>query len=163
MNIPVEYDDEYEWKTRTLCFCRQKKKHSLFPTSIPTLKLDLWGLRISITEGVCCGTVSTARSFKLPKPRTELHLAELSLTKRTPNRSKTITWADVARRNSVEDPTWHIKAHSEQACPPIHPDSVQYSWTWLAERAYSANQWEPSDQLMLSLFQLSSVAMFKLG
>ena len=78
MNILVEYDDGYEGKTLTLCFCRRKKKHSLFPTSIPTLKLDIRGLRILITEGVCYGTVPTAHLFQLLKPRPKLPRAELA-------------------------------------------------------------------------------------
>ena len=65
-------------KTLTLCFFRRKKKRSLCPTSIPALKLDMRGLRISITEGVYFGTVPTAHLFKFPKPRTELHRAELA-------------------------------------------------------------------------------------
>ena len=60
MNITIEYDDEYEQKTLTLSYYDQKKKGHLSPTLIPTLKLNIQGLRISITEGVCCGIVPTS-------------------------------------------------------------------------------------------------------
>ena len=48
-----------------------------------------------------------------------------SLTERTPNRSKTITWADVVRGNPIEKPTQHTNARFARARPPIQPDGVQ--------------------------------------
>ena len=57
-----------------------------------------------------------------------------SLTTRTPKRAKTITWADVARGNSTENPTRPIKARSARTQPLMQHGGDQCRWTWMAGR-----------------------------
>ena len=78
MNIPVEYNGEYEQKRLSICFFLQHKNHHLYSISIPALKLDMQGLRVSITEGVCWGTVPTAYLSQILNIRPELPWAELA-------------------------------------------------------------------------------------
>ena len=121
MNIPVEYDDEKEkMKTNPMLMPAKEDKKPFIPYIDQYLEAKYAGIKrlnhrgSVLRDSTNCPLIQASEAKNRDTPG-----RANSLTTRTPKRAKTITWADVARGNSVENPTRPIKARSARTQPPM--------------------------------------------
>ena len=96
---------------------------------------DTHGLELLLRDSTNCPLIQASKAKNQATPGG----ANL-LSTRTPERAKTITWADVARGNSVEKPIRPIRARLARTKPLMQHGGVQCRWTWLAGGACSATK-----------------------
>ena len=126
MNIPVEYDDEYEQQNTNPLLLPSKEEKPFIPYIDPYLEAKYAGIKNLNHRGSVLRDSTNCPLIQASKAKNQATPDGANfLTKRTPNRPKTITWADVARGNPRENPTQHIKVRLEQARPLIQPGGVQ--------------------------------------
>ena len=119
MNIPVKYDDDS-------LLLPSKEEKSFIPYINPYLEPNYAGIKnlnhrgSVLRDSINCPLIQASKAKNRATPG-----GANSLIKRTPTRSKTNTWADVARGNPLVNPTQHIKASSDRARPPIEPGGIQ--------------------------------------
>ena len=129
MNIPVEYDDEKEKRNTNPMLLPPKEEKPFIPYIDPYLEAKYVGIKrlnhrgSVLRDSTNCPLIPASNSKA--KNRATPGGANL-LSTRTPKRAKTITWADVARGNSVENPTRPIKARSARTQPPMQHGGDQY-------------------------------------
>ena len=121
MNIPVEYDDEKEKMiTNPMLMPAKEDEKPFIPYIDPYLEAKYAGIkRLNHRGGVLRDSTDCPLSQASKAKNRATPGGANSLSTRTPRRAKTITWADVARGNSIEKPTRPIRARSERTQPPM--------------------------------------------
>ena len=120
MNIPVDYDDEKEKRNTNPMLLPPEEKKSSVPYIDPYLEAKYAGIKklnhrgSVLRDSTNCPLIPASKAKIRATP-----VGANSLSTRTPKRAKTITWADVARGNSVEKPTRPIRARSARTQPPM--------------------------------------------
>ena len=121
MNIPVEYDDEEKRKNTNPILLLSEEEKPFIPYINPYLEAKYAGIKnlnhrgSVLRDSTNCPLIQASKAKVRATPG-----GATSLSTQTPKRAKTITWADVARGNSVSKPTRHIKARSARARPPMN-------------------------------------------
>ena len=106
IDIPVEYDDKFEWKPTNPLLLQPKEEKPFIPNIDPHLEAKYAGIKnlnhrgSGLRDSTSCPLIqaSTVKVRATPSGAT-------SLSVWTPKRAKTITWAGVARGNLVSKPT----------------------------------------------------------
>ena len=106
MSIPVEYDDEKEKRNTNPMLLPSEEKKPFIPYIDPYLEAKYAGIKklnhrgSVLRDSTNCALIQASKAKVRANP-----VGADSLSTRTPNRANTITWADVARGNSVVEPT----------------------------------------------------------
>ena len=121
MNIPVEYNDEKEkMNTNPMLMPAKEDEKPFIPYIDPYLEAKYAGIKrlnhrgSVLRDSTNCPLIQASEAKNRDTPG-----GANSLSTRTPKRAKTITWADVARGNSVENQTRPIKARSARTQPTM--------------------------------------------
>ena len=120
MNLPVEYDDEKEKRNTNPMLLPSEEKKPFIPYIDPYLEAKYAGIKrlnhrgSVLRDSTNCPLIPASKANNRATPG-----GANSLSTRTPERAKTVTWAEVARGNPVEKPTRPIRARSAQTRPPM--------------------------------------------
>ena len=126
MNIPVEYDDKFERKNTNPLSLPPKEEKTFIPYIDPYLEAKYAGIKnlthrgSVLRDSIKCPLIQASKAKNRATPN-----RASSLSKRIPNRLKTITCAAVTRGNPIGKITRHIKARSDRARPRIKPGGIQ--------------------------------------
>ena len=126
MNILVKYDDEYGGKNTNPLLLPSKEEKPCIPYIDPYLEAKYAEIKNLNHRGSVLRDSTNCPLIQASKAKNKATPSGASLlSAQTPNRSKAITWDDVARGNRIDKPTPHIKACSDRVRPPNQPGGVR--------------------------------------